>query len=303
MKNPLVSVIVGVYNKERFIGECLRSVLAQTYENWELIVVDDASTDGSHAIVMKTVGTNPRVRVLRRERNSGRCGVARNDGARMARGQVLMFLDADDVWCEAKMACQVAFMEAHPKYRFSHALCWVVNEEGRVLHVRHGESMPDSGNYLEALLERMWVSVSTIAVRRGLWEEMGGFTEDRNWGGEEDLEFSLRCAHVTEFGVIREPLAKYRVSEDNWTSKKWKGAGRDYVAYRRIYGQRRLWEGVKSSREMRRLLTEMAIEGCQYWRARAKWMRAGWFAWQALQRAPFSATSWRQMAGVALGRR
>jgi glycosyltransferase involved in cell wall biosynthesis len=300
---PLVSVIVGVYNKERFVGECLRSVLAQTYTNWELIVVDDASTDNSLAEVERAVGRDPRVRILRRKENSGVCGVARNNGGRLAKGEILMFLDADDVWQPDKMAKQVAFMDEHPEFLFCHTACWVVDGAGKILHVRHEGCLPDSGDYVEVLLNRMWVSVSTIAVRSLLWNALGGFTEDPAWGGEEDLEFSLRCARKTQFGTIKEPLAKYRVSSENWTSKKWQGVGRDYVAYRRIYGRPELWQGVKTMRQMRTLLAEMAVEGCQYWRARGEWTKAQWFACQALRWLPFSTTTWRQMGGVLLKRR
>lgn len=303
VSGPLVSVIVGVYNKERFVGECLRSVLAQTYQNWELIVVDDASTDASLAEIERTVGRDPRARILQREQNSGGCGVARNDGAKIAQGRILMFLDADDAWCREKMEQQVALMEDHPEFRFCHTACRVVDEEGRAIRIRHEGTLPHSGRYWKALLVRMWVSVSTIAVRRDLWAKVGGFTDNRAWGGEEDLEFSLRCARETEFGTIHEPLAKYRVSDGNWTSGKWKGVGRDYVAYRRVYGQRELWEGAQSRQGMRSLLKEMAMEGCQYWRARDRWGRAGWFAGQALRWAPFSVAAWRQVAGVVLRRR
>ena len=87
MDGPLVSVIVGVYNKERFIGECLRSVLAQTYTNWDLIVVDDASTDNSLVETERAIASDSRARILRRETNSGHPGVARNDGLRAARGR------------------------------------------------------------------------------------------------------------------------------------------------------------------------------------------------------------------------
>ena len=219
-----------------------------------------------------------------------------------ATGDFLLFLDADDVWCEGKLERQVTFMESHPEFRFSHASCWVVDVEGRILRVRHEGSLPDSGRYWENLLDRMWVSISTVAVRRDLWNEVGGFTENREWGGEEDLDFSLRCSRVTEFGTLHEPLAKYRVSAENWTSKKWKGVGRDYVAYQRVFGCRELWDGAKKPWEMRKFQLERAIEGCQYWRVRGEWMRAGWFALQSVRQAPFSVSAWRQVVGVALGR-
>lgn len=303
MNDPLVSVIVGVYNKAQYLVECLRSVLAQTYRKWELIVVDDASTDGSWEIVREIAKSDSRIRIMRRDCNSGGCGIPRNDGARLSRGGILMFLDADDAWCRHKMESQVKYMEAHPEYLFCHTQCQKIDGAGQILQIRHPDGLPASGPYRRALLDRMWISISTIAVRRGLWDKVGPFIEDQAWGGEEDLEFSLRCARLTDFGVIQEPLAQYRVSGNNWTSKKWKGVERDYVAYCRVYGRRELWDGVKSAREMRQLLADMAVEGCQYWRARGQRERATWFALQAMRWEPFSILPWRQAAGVLLGRR
>lgn len=303
MCGPLVSVIVGVYNKERFVGECLRSVLSQTYTNWELIVVDDASTDSSLAEVERVVGGDHRTKIIQRMINSGMCGVARNDGMKKSHGEILMFLDADDIWLPQKMRIQVEFMEQHPEYRFSHARCWKVDATGRVLQVRHEAGLPESGNYRAALLERMWISISTVACRRDLVSTVGGFTEDFLWAGEEDTEYALRCAKETHFGTIQEPLAKYRVSEGNWSSKKWKGVGRDYMLFSHIFSCTDLWKGVKSRKEMCHLLANIAIEGSQYWRARGDFTKAGWFARQAVRWSPFSTGGWRQVAGCLASRR
>lgn len=302
MDGPLVSVIVGVYNKERFVGECLRSVLAQTYENWELIVVDDASTDGSLAEVERAVGNDPRVRILRRETNSGHPSVPRNNALAVAKGDILMLLDADDVWISRKVEIQVQWMLAHPSFRFSHARCWKVDENGNILQIRHEAGLPPSGDYRQALAERMWVATSTMAFWRDLYEKVGNFNETRTWAGEEDAEYAWRCAKETEFGAIQEPLAQYRVSGDNWTSKKWKGVGRDYMFFSHVYDSSNLWRGVKNRREMRSLLAKIAVEGCQYWRARGDFAKAGWFVRQALRRAPGILAAWRQLAGVSLRR-
>ena len=181
MPPPLVSVIVGVYNKERFVGECLHSVLAQTYQNWELIVVDDASTDGSWDIIQNVAGADARVRPVKRSQNSHHPSVPRNDGVRLSHGGILMFLDGDDAWIPTKVERQVQWMQEHPQYRFCHALCWKVDDESRILEIRHGQNLPGNGDYRKALLERMWVSISTMAVTRDLWNEVGPFNEGMEW--------------------------------------------------------------------------------------------------------------------------
>ena len=300
--SPLVSVIVGVYNKERFIGECLRSVLAQTYTNWELIVVDDASTDNSLAEAERTIGGDSRARILRREKNSGHPSVPRNNALAVAKGDILMLLDGDDVWIPRKMETQVAWMLAHPSFRFCHARCWKIDEDGNTLQIRHEAGLPPSGDYRQPLAERMWVATSTMALWHDLYEKVGGFNEARIWAGEEDGEFAWRCAKVTEFGTLQEPLVKYRVSGENWTSKKWKGVGRDYMFYTHIHARPDLWQDVMSPREMRHLLSQIAVEGSQYWRTRCDFTKAGWFAFRALRHAHFTPATWRQVGGVLLSR-
>jgi glycosyltransferase involved in cell wall biosynthesis len=110
VNNPLVSVIIPVYNSERYLAEAIESVLAQTYRPLEIIVVNDGSTDGS-AEVAKRFGSPVRYYL---QPNSG-AGAARNQGADLARGSFLAFLDADDIWLADKLARQMAAFDADPK--------------------------------------------------------------------------------------------------------------------------------------------------------------------------------------------
>jgi len=104
----LVSVIMPSYNTAKFIGESIKSVLAQTYTNWELIIVDDCSTDDTDRVVAEF--TDPRIRYLKNEKNSG-AAVSRNYALREARGKWIAFLDSDDLWLPEKLEKQIAFME------------------------------------------------------------------------------------------------------------------------------------------------------------------------------------------------
>lgn len=114
--NDLVSIIMPSYNTGRFIAESIRSVLAQTYENWELIIVDDCSTDNTDEII--ATYTDPRIRYLKNKVNSG-AAVSRNWGLREAKGRWIAFLDSDDLWHPEKLERQVRFME-ETGYRFTY---------------------------------------------------------------------------------------------------------------------------------------------------------------------------------------
>lgn len=116
--NELVSVIMPSYNCAPYIEASIRSVQAQTYREWELIVVDDCNTDGSYEKVQAMQRDDERIRVLRQERRQG-AATARNRALREARGRWIAFLDSDDQWEPKKLERQISFMEAHG-YAFSY---------------------------------------------------------------------------------------------------------------------------------------------------------------------------------------
>ena len=111
MKNKLVSIITPCYNAASVLSETIGSVRAQTYGEWEMLVVDDCSTDGSDKIAQEYARRDPRIRYLKTERPSGSPTVPRNLGLEAARGEYVAFLDADDLWLPEKLEEQVRFLE------------------------------------------------------------------------------------------------------------------------------------------------------------------------------------------------
>lgn len=113
--NELVSIIMPSYNTEKYIANSIRSVVAQTYTNWELLIVDDCSTDNTDEIVAEF--RDKRIKYLKNEKNSG-AAISRNRALREARGKWIAFLDSDDLWLPEKLEKQLRFMEEHD-YAFS----------------------------------------------------------------------------------------------------------------------------------------------------------------------------------------
>jgi len=109
---PLVSVITPAYNSARYIADAIRSVQAQTLDDWEMVIVDDASSDDTSGIVTGFIAADPRIRLIRLAHNSG-AGVARQTALDAAQGRYVAFLDADDIWKSQKLSRQVDHMEAH----------------------------------------------------------------------------------------------------------------------------------------------------------------------------------------------
>ncbi|QQE13939.1 glycosyltransferase family 2 protein [Planctomycetota bacterium] len=105
-----VSIITACYNSEKYIEDTIRSVQAQTYDNWEMIIIDDCSTDQSRDIVERYQGNDSRIKLLQTERNGGQ-SIARNMGVKIAKGQYLTYLDSDDLWDSEFLAKATSFMQ------------------------------------------------------------------------------------------------------------------------------------------------------------------------------------------------
>ncbi len=109
-KQPLVSIVVPVYNAARFMDDTIQTVLNQTYQNWELLLIDDCSSDDSVQIIKKYQKIDERIKLFKLSENSG-AAIARNTGIDKAKGRYLAFLDADDLWVNNKLELQIAFMQ------------------------------------------------------------------------------------------------------------------------------------------------------------------------------------------------
>lgn len=128
----LVSVIMPVYNSEKFLEVATNSVINQTYKNWELILIDDCSTDTTQIIISHLQSRDSRIRSARLESNSG-AAIARNEAVKLAKGQYLAFLDSDDYWYPKKLSKQIEFMKNNGYY-FSCTNYDKINENGESLN-------------------------------------------------------------------------------------------------------------------------------------------------------------------------
>ena len=132
MKKGLVSVITPTYNCEKFIGETIESVMEQTYQRWEMIIVDDCSTDHTKEVVEEYAKKDNRIKYHCLEKNSG-AAVARTEAMKLAEGEYMAFLDSDDLWMKEKLHKQLAFMKKHD-IAFSCTSYEQVDEEGKPLN-------------------------------------------------------------------------------------------------------------------------------------------------------------------------
>lgn len=303
MNMPLISVIIGVYNKEKYIRGCIESVLAQTISDIEVLIADDCSTDTSLMEIHKFSDT--RINVVQLPTNSGLPAIPRNLMMRKARGDYIAFLDADDRWLPSKLERQLAFMRENPEFPLSHTGCFVIDAHNRRQGIRHEGSVPPSGAYLPGLLEHCWICLSSVMLRRELLDEIGLYNESPDYLTGEDWEFFFRVAARHPIGFIDQALAEYRKHDANickvdWN---WRGTPRDYLTLRRIFKNRPLWQNRVSHLDFKKALVAAANENAFYCRGRDQWGRAAWFAIQSIRVNPMDLRGWRHLAAAALHRK
>ena len=210
---PLVSVIIPTYNRAALVQDAVASVLAQTYRDFELLVVDDGSTDGTLEALAAGGGE---IQVLRSPRRQG-VSAARNLGITAARGEWLAFLDSDDLWLPEKLARQMAFMAAHPQLLLSQTEETWVRRGLRVNPPRTHKK--EGGRIFFRSLERCLVSPSAVVLHRRLLEEHGGF--DASLPAAEDYDLWLRLSWRYEVGLLPEPLVIKRGGHEDQLSRQW----------------------------------------------------------------------------------
>jgi glycosyltransferase involved in cell wall biosynthesis len=214
---PLVSVIIPAYNAAALLGETLDSVLGQTYPNLEIIVVDDGSTDATPQ-VLESYGD--RILVLR-QTNAGQAA-ARNHGAREAHGELLAFLDHDDLWDPDKTACQVALLDRFPEALAVYCDHRAIDAQGNLLSSSGALHYPrSSGEMLRAmLLSCCIVTPGLVLLRRRAFDSSGGFDESKLMRGHEDHGLWLRLATQGSFIYSPDTLVSYRRHKQQATGQK-----------------------------------------------------------------------------------
>jgi glycosyltransferase involved in cell wall biosynthesis len=200
--SPKVSVIIPTYNRAATLERAIRSVWAQTETSFELIVVDDGSTDETPERLQALQSAGGRLRVERTE-NRG-VSAARNLGVRVARGQWLAFLDSDDEWLPGKLATQLALLKEQPSLSLVHGEEIWIRRGVRVNPMRKHQKK--GGDVFADAVRLCCISPSTVLLRKSLFEELGGFRED--FPVCEDYDLWLKITAREKVGFTSEFLIK-----------------------------------------------------------------------------------------------
>jgi glycosyltransferase involved in cell wall biosynthesis len=207
-----VSVVIPVYNRRKLLERAVESVREQTYPDWELLIVDDGSTDGTAEYAAELAAADPRVTCLRNTRGRGPGG-ARNSGITRARGQFVAFLDSDDSWLPEKLARQVDYFSAHPQAMAVGTDCFVGSmQDSARLANRHPRIDHAPEHVFATILARkqFWIYTPTVMLRRAIFETIPLF--DESLIRCEDLVMWLTINQHFGWHYVAEPLSFINVN-------------------------------------------------------------------------------------------
>lgn len=224
----MISIITPSWNSEKYILETIKSVQAQTYKDWEILIIDDCSTDNTVKIVEYIIEYDSRVKLIKQKKNLGP-GAARTRGVQIASGRYIAYLDADDVWLPEKLERQIEFMRNNNCF-FSCTSYEVINDSGKSL--KKYIHMPSKMNYMDYLtnnvLQTVGIMIDTSKVNKKLL-----FMPNIRIGEDAATWLQVLKAGYTCYG-IDEILAKYRRTKDSLSSNKIKSVIGTWHMYTKV---------------------------------------------------------------------
>ena len=224
METPLVSIITPTFNSEKYIAETIRSVQSQTYSNWEMLIVDDCSTDDTEKIISGFIRDDRRINFHQLLKNSG-AGVARNQAVLLAGGRFIAFLDSDDLWKPEKLAKQVDFLlSGNVPFTFSFYDC--IDEEGNALNLRI--EAPKTLRYFQLYF------CNFVGNLTGIYDvnffgkiPISGVRKRQDW-----MVWLTVLKKIRKAKPVPESLAFYRIRKNSVSSSKWTLLQHNYAVYR-----------------------------------------------------------------------
>lgn len=211
IKGPLVSIVTPTYNSEKFITTAMESVVKQSFGDWEMLIVDDGSTDNTKLVVQSYGSKDHRIRFYSLESNSGKPSVPRNYGIRRAQGKYIAFLDSDDWWLPNKL--EICMEYINDKTDLIYHDLRIIREQSSLFKSKTIKSRQLSTPILvDLLVNGNTISNSSVVVRKRLLDQIDGINESPTIIAAEDYNTWLRIAQITDgFCHIPRSLGYYRL--------------------------------------------------------------------------------------------
>lgn len=254
---PFFSVVMPVYNREKYVAKAVDSVLSQSYQDFELIIIDDGSTDSTGDVIRSY--SDERIKYLR-QNNAGPSS-ARNNGIKNSGGKYIAFLDSDDWWLKDKLKKVREAVEENPDTKIFHTLeRWFRGGKHLNQKKRH---RPPSGYFFSRALELCCVSLSTAVVKKDIFDEHGLF--DETYPACEDYEFWLRVSPREKIYLVEDVLTEKEGGHPGQQSRKYPA-----MDIFRIRAIRKLLDRGKLSEDERRIAVEELRKKCRIYSSGAR---------------------------------
>ena len=232
---PTVSVIIHTYNNEKFIAETVESVLNQTYKDYEIIVVDDGSADGTRDALV------PYMQKIRYHyKENGGIASAKNAGISLSETEFIAFLDHDDLWAPNKLLLQMEHFNENPQIGLVYAK-YTSFRDGKELRTKPEKGY--SGWIFKELLSKSFIQTSTVVVKRECLDAVGPYDETFSLGDEYDM--FLRIARKFQCGFVDKGLTRYRVHDTNASNNDFLFDNENLGVYKKIYNDFTDLDGVE----------------------------------------------------------
>jgi glycosyltransferase involved in cell wall biosynthesis len=224
--NPLVSIIMPNKNGEKYIEQSIKSVINQTYPNWELLITDDGSTDNSLSIIKKYAKSNPCIKLFKNNQGKGPAG-ARNTSIKKASGSYIAFLDSDDIWLKHHLKSAVSLMEKH-NYPFTYSWYELIDEQGK--KIAAFKTKKSKISYHELLTNNIISCLTAIYSVKALGKQYLPDIQKR-----QDYALWLKILKQTKYAYLNaEITAQYRLRKNSVSSNKLKLIKYNWNVYRKI---------------------------------------------------------------------
>ncbi len=277
---PETSIVITCYNYGRYLRGCLQSVVEQTYTDYEIIVIDDGSTDDTPQIMQGLAG-QPNLRYVRQE-NGGQAR-AKNHGLQLSRGRYVAFLDADDLWEKDKLEKQIPLF-SNPAVGVVYGRANLIDDNGAPidLGLLGGNLTPRAGRVSRWLFINNFIWFSSSVSRRECLERFSGFDESLPMGIDWDLW--LRISAQYDFDFVDEPLIRYRVGHPGQMSKNLEV--RQQCSDRIMERFLRMHPGLVDGSSIREAFFSSFCNRGEYYRHKNKWISYYFFI-RAIYTMPF----------------
>ena len=217
MNLPLVSIVMPAFNAEAFIAQAIESVINQTYSQWELIIVDDASTDATTSIIHNYRLRDTRIRVINKPTNTVRPAIAKNIALANVKGKYIAFLDSDDAWREDKLELQVRYLNKRTDVALLYTGGYWVDENYRIIK-KFVPQYPYGDNLKRQLVKYEINNQSVIIITKALADTLNKFNEAITIG--EDYNLFMHISALYKTASLKEPLIYYRIHNNSITKRK-----------------------------------------------------------------------------------